>query len=115
VLPEQVPNTPENMVGVQRLEENNKALKSAMGTKEGRLVFSEMFKLFYMFKSPHNDHGAKTSFQCGQQSVCLWFREWMKTAGIYELYQLMEKEDMERQEHWDGVLKNLVEKPQGRK
>ena len=111
MLPKEVPTTPENIIGLRRLEENNQTLKTVLSTKEGRHLFSEIFRTFYMFSSPHQDHGAKTSFNCGQQSVCLWLREWIKQAGIYEKYQLLEKEDIERSQRWDSEHKNLLEKP----
>ena len=112
--PDTVPATPQNIIGLQKLDESNKALKKVLSDKEGRQVIAEIFRTFHMYSSPHQDHGAKTSFNCGQQSVCLWLREWMKNAGVYEFYHQIEKEDMERSEHWETALKKLVENPKQR-
>ena len=109
MLPNQIPSTPENVVGLQKLDQTNQALKRVLGTKEGRLVFAEFFRTFHMYTSPHESHGSTTSFNCGQQSVCFWFRQWMKTAGIYDIYHIIEKEDMERTEEWRVTLQKLVE------
>jgi len=111
VLPERVPVTPQNAVGLEKLEQANQAFKTVLSSKDGRLVMAEIFRTFHMYTTPHKDHGASTSFNCGQQSVCLWLREWMKTAGIYEVYHQIEKEDMEREEFFGSKLKDLLQNP----
>jgi hypothetical protein len=103
----------------KRVHEFNNALEAISASKEGRLFLAEIFRTFHMYTSPHNDHGSKTSFNCGQQSVCFQIRDWLKGADIYMKYwPLIEKDDLERSERWDNVFqeeqKKQVEKTQKR-
>lgn len=88
-------------VSEARQKEFHAALEAILKTEEGRLVFSEIFRHFFLYQSPHDGHGATTSFQCGQQSVSFRLRDWIKGADIYMNYwPLIEKENMERENKW---------------
>lgn len=101
--------TPQQIISEKQFIQRRDALEKVLSSVEGRLVISEIFANFFMFQTPHNDHGSKTSYNCGQQSVCLWLRQWMKDAGIYmKYYPLIEKEDMDRSVSFQQQLAELM-------
>lgn len=90
----------------EMVKEFNRSLEGLCNSKEGRHFLGEIFRVFHMYETPHNDHGAKTSFNCGQQSVCFQIRNWIKSAGIYmEYWPQIEKDSLQRSLHWDNVFK----------
>lgn len=99
-----------NFVNEARQKEFNAALEVVCKTTEGRFILSEVFRHFHLYDTPHDGHGATTSFQCGQQSVCFRIRDWMRGAGIYmDYWPQIEKDAMERNQRWEDLQTSKID------
>lgn len=96
-------------VNEARQKEFNSALEEVFKSKEGRIVFAQVFKEFHLYDTPHDGHGSTTSFQCGQQSVCFRVRDWLRGAGIYmDYWPLIEKDAMDRNNRWEDLAEEKI-------
>ena len=99
-----------DFVNEARQKEFHAALEAIFRTSEGRLIFGEIFKEFHLYNTPHESHGAMTSFNCGEQNVCFRIRDWLRGAGIYmDYWHLIEKDAMERNEKWENLAAQQIE------
>ena len=90
-------------------------LKVVMSTVEGRRFIAHLFGLLNFRKDINNVNGSEKDRLLGRRSVCVMIFDDIKQYGLYDLYQQMEREDVELQQSEELEAKKLVESfPKGR-
>lgn len=89
-------------------------LESVMNSKDGRAVLALLFQKLEFRGDIPTDNSTKTSYLIGRRSVAVELFRDIKNYGLYDLYQLLEKEDVELQQLEELEAKKIVEQYQKR-
>lgn len=84
-------------------------MKSVMASKDGRAFIAMLFQVLNFREEVINDNSSKTSYLLGRRSVAVQIFRDIKNYNLYDLYQLMEKEDIEQQKVEAMDQKKIVE------
>lgn len=84
-------------------------LKFVMNNKDGRAFVSLLFQVLQFREDIATDNATKTAYLIGRRSVAVQVFRDIKNYGLYDLYQLMEKEDVEQQQLEEMEMKKIIE------
>lgn len=117
-MSEPIFKTPQELIQYKMAEKERldvkETLQKVMNTREGRKFISYFFRTFGLHADVIESNGSQRDWKEGRRSATTWLRRLIIDNDCFDLYQKMEREDIEDMKHLQAEIQKSVAPNQNR-